>query len=88
MTTRQIKELVELGPPESEIFNMTDTDKMNNKIRNRTMDMTLTYKCKDCGKDVEIKLGEIFYLDDSGLRVGQRCKDCRDKKNEAFEKRG
>ena len=66
---------------------MTDADKMNNKIKNRTMDMDLRYTCKDCGKDVVVKLGEIFYLDDSGLRISQRCKECRDKKNAEFEAR-
>lgn len=59
-------------------------NEVTNKVRNRSMDMTLTYKCKDCGRDVEVKLGEILYLDDRGLCISSRCKECRDKKNAMF----
>lgn len=58
---------------------------MTNKVRNRTMDMDLTYKCKTCRAEVTVKLGEILFLDDHGLRISERCKPCREKKNAMFE---
>lgn len=64
---------------------MNAINEMNNKIKNRTIDMDLHYTCTDCGKDVTVKLGEILFLHDKGLRISTRCKECRDKKNERFK---
>ena len=53
---------------------MNDVDKVTNKVKNRMIDMELTYKCQDCGKEEKIYLKEIFKIDDMGLRISRRCK--------------
>lgn len=65
---------------------MTESEKNENRLKNRTMEMELVYKCCDCGKDVKINLGELLFLHDNGLRISKRCKDCKEKKNEKFKK--
>lgn len=65
---------------------MFEIDKMNmvtNKARNRSIGMTLRYTCKDCGKEVETSLGELLNLDDRGLCVSNRCKECREARKNA-----
>lgn len=57
---------------------------LQNKLKNRGSNQKFTFKCIDCGKDVEITLGEIMFYDDKSLVVPCRCKDCKDKKNERF----
>lgn len=64
---------------------MTEQEKFNNKVKNRSLDMDLVFKCRDCGNEVSIKLGEIFFMDDHGLCVKNRCPDCIKKKNEKFK---
>lgn len=66
---------------------MNDVDKVTNKVKNRMIDMELTYKCQDCGKEEKIYLKEIFKIDDMGLRISRRCKECREKKKRNFEKK-
>ena len=67
---------------------MTDQEKIVNKVQNRNGDMWFTYKCKDCGEEVQISLKKILTLDDCGLVISNRCKNCREKKKEHFEKKG
>lgn len=63
---------------------MTENEKMENRVQNRTCDLTYTYNCTDCGRPTTIKLGEILYAHDNSLRVTTRCKACRDAKNRRF----
>lgn len=51
-----------------------------NKAKNRSMALELHYICKDCGADVSITVGELLNLDDRGLCLSPRCKECRGKK--------
>ena len=66
---------------------MNQIDKVENKVKNRTIHMDLTYKCKECGKEESISLKEIFKIDDMGLCVSGRCKECRAKKKVSFDER-
>lgn len=52
-----------------------------NRAKNRSMGLELTYKCKDCGAETSITIGELLNLDDRGLCLSPRCKECRGKKN-------
>lgn len=58
----------------------------NNRIHNRASEATFTFKCRDCGTDVQIPLGKILWFHDSGLIVPTRCKKCAEEKNKKFEK--
>ena len=64
---------------------MTEQEMQNNKVANRTNELEYTFKCKDCGKPTTIKMAEITYCHDSGLRVTERCKESRDAKNRRFK---
>ena len=63
---------------------MTEQEMQNNKVANRTTELEYTFICKDCGKPTTIMLAEITYCHDNGLRVTERCKECRDAKNRRF----
>ena len=51
---------------------MTEQEKIVNKVQNRNGDMWFTYKCKDCGEEVQISLKKILTLDDCGLVISNR----------------
>ena len=55
-----------------------------NKVKNRTSKMELTYNCQDCGAPLATTLGEILFYDDKDLIVPKRCKGCIDEKNKRF----
>ena len=63
---------------------MTEQEMQNNKVANRTNELEYTFICKDCDKPTTIKLAEVTYCHDNGLRVTERCKECRDAKNRRF----
>ncbi len=44
-----------------------------------------TLVCKDCGNEFVFTAGEQEFYDEKGFtNKPQRCKDCRDKKKQAF----
>lgn len=63
---------------------MTEQEKMENRIKNRTSDLMYRYNCTDCGAEVTIPLGVVLHAHDNGLRITTRCEACRAKKNARF----
>ena len=57
---------------------------LQNRAKNRKCEAELTYKCSDCGKEVQTTIAELFYLDDKDLVISTRCKECREAKNKRF----
>ena len=63
---------------------MTEQEKMENRVKNRTCELERVYRCTDCGAEVKTTLPILLYAHDNGLRVTTRCEACRAKKNARF----
>ena len=43
---------------------MTEQEKMENRVKNRTCELELVYRCTDCGAEVKTTLSIFLYVHD------------------------